>query len=266
MKKKLTILFLMIGLFIPNTCFAYENNKVFELSQMETYRLGYAEGLAGKEFSPLGKRVKVIYKAYMDKVLDIKTNEDFNKLVKDFQPSNPNNSKETMRDIALYIRKLGLVYDYRNIEDANKNQVDNLPKGYTRCYGITAFTTRLLDKTNIKYRVIRYAYIMSDTGKFSKIDGGHMYLQVLTDDSKWATIDLTTILNLKVNPNKFVDKSFEVLEDSSISVGKKIGNPITENYDKPYIQEFYIFPERLAGKDVFDSNFYVTQVEINNNK
>lgn len=141
-------------------------------------------------------------------LVDFKFNEPyFNAIVDNYKPSGKTDSQvfinlmKYMADLDLTYRVIPGVSQWRTIKD-----------GYTACYGGTYLQKLLLDKTNLKYRIVFERPANYETDEISYLDSSHIYAEVQID-GKWVNAESITLFNVydfntkKIKPRIKKDES-----------------------------------------------------------
>lgn len=175
--------------------FQVDSNKTFKdyLDTIELNDKNYAD-MAGKYNYYL--RFQYIVP---EKIED----EYFNKIVSNFNPTG-NTNKEKFNSVLKYMNNLKLKYEMDPGPEDNYTQIKSLRNNRTMCQGATILAAKLMDKTGIEYRYIIEEYIHDNTLNVGEI-GGHMYIEIKTDNGKWFKFNCTDPIHIK-NQSKLLGK------------------------------------------------------------
>lgn len=193
--------------------------------------------------------------------VDFKTNDEFvNRIVNEYKPSGKN-EEEVFVNLMKYISDLDLNYNY--IEKVS--QIDTIKYGYTACHGIAYLQKQLLDKTNLKYRVVLETPYNYDKEIADPVSPRHIFNEVQIN-GKWIKADATELLNIYVDENKTTVckvgkdnqyilnflKGTERIYDDSVNISKSVGE--NKNYPDCY---FKVSGTYQSGKNIEDNGFSV---------
>lgn len=129
--------------------------------------------------------------------LNREENKQLDPIANAFKPTGKTDLEKLM-SVVRYVESLGLTYSPMTNENIS-NQINNIKYGHTMCLGASVLGGKLMDKTGIEYR-----YVLKVTkSRLNPIaeakNGGHIILEVKTDEGKWMEFDPTEIL---CNPGK----------------------------------------------------------------
>lgn len=113
----------------------------------------------------------------------------FSDVVDGFTP-NGDTEKEVLLSLIKYMADLDLTYRVF----ADKTQWDTIKNGYSACLGGTYLQRRLLDKTSLKYRIVREIPVNYDSEEVDPYRSRHIFCEVQVD-GQWVKIDSTSLMN-----------------------------------------------------------------------
>lgn len=148
-----------------------------------------------------------------------------------------NNDK--ILEIVKHLEKYDLKYDFD--ENVELNQLETIPKGYSKCLGITRVGKALLDKARVPYRAITTQSIDYISESRVPKNGGHILLQVRNNSDEWAKLDLTEL----------------ILDKSSNSINR------SEQIKAELISPSNLFPKMLPSK-IKTINYLIAPEILNN--
>ena len=228
----------------------YNNKKYFVpndgLTSPENYS-GYEEYVNSHK-----PKVTISSNNYVYEKVNFETNDPWiKKVVNNYKPVGKNDS-EIFMNLNKYILGLNLKYQ----TGGSKDQLESMKDGYTACYGITCLQRLLLDKSNLKYRVVYSLPINYDTYEADPSNPRHIFMEVKVD-GKWRLADGTYLQTnpKKVNQEKKDDK---FLYDSFMKNERDYKNNIyarfNSNKDFPDV-EYLVSGTYQAGKKIEDNGF-----------
>lgn len=186
----------------PQDIKIFDVGEFNEDKEVEGYNVNYRgkKYLALKQFfiepelySKYLEQYKVIQQASNnDNVYDcvdfINTNQYIKEIVNNFY-TNGTSDLEQIQDVMVYLTMLNLRYDL----NSRKSQVNTIEDGYTACTGITYLQKLLLDKTNLKYRIVLENPANYEKKEQDPVSPGHIYCEVQVN-GKWHAFDATELL------------------------------------------------------------------------
>lgn len=113
----------------------------------------------------------------------------FNAIVDNYKPSGKTEAQVFM-NLMKYMADLDLTY--RIIPSAT--QWETIKDGYTACHGGTYLQKLLLDKANLKYRMVFERPANYETEELDPLNPSHVYAEVQID-GKWVNADSTILFN-----------------------------------------------------------------------
>lgn len=242
--KKVLGISMLIGLFlVPNGVFA--NDKVVETIQVGNEDI-YKEG-----------KYEIFYLKnliYRQRVLADVNNQAFLNMVNSFQYDNKQSVYVNLGRLYAYVRNSGIKYSEVNKYNAT-HQIENFENNHTMCQGFTMLTMRILDKTNIPYRVIMQYSREAGTNEYAWGIPGHIYLQVKDERGDWITVDLVPFVQGNMKPLEYLQDGIAEGKRGVTSKMPIVYGSYTNIYD-----EYIVFPERVHGQEA-SSMYYILQYD-----
>ncbi len=192
----------------------------------------------------------------------------FNEIVDNYRPSGETESQVLM-SLVKYISDLDLTYRLFPYT----SQWETIKDGYTACYGGTYLEKNLLDKTNLKYRIVHEIPINYDTEEQDPYIPTHIFAEVQIN-GKWVNIESTSLFNKYDSENNEI--KYRINKDVEALYGMFLANPVScDNPEKvgkivrgsKYYKDVYfkVSGTYRKGKKVEDNGFAV-MVSINNSR
>lgn len=116
------------------------------------------------------------------------TNQYIKEIIDNFYTSGTSDL-EQIQDVMVYLKMLNLRYDL----NSRNSQFNTIEYGYTACNGITYLQKLLLDKTNLKYRIVLENPANYERKEQDPVSPGHIYCEVQIN-GKWHAFDATELL------------------------------------------------------------------------
>lgn len=114
----------------------------------------------------------------------------FKEIVDNYKPSGKIDS-QVFINLMKYMADLDLAYRMT----PGASQWETIKDGYTACYGGTYLQKLLLDKANLKYRIVFERPANYETEEVDSLNPGHIYAEVQID-GKWVNAESTTLFNV----------------------------------------------------------------------
>lgn len=189
--------------------------------------------------------------------LNKEENNQLDPIADAFKPTGKTDLEKLM-SVVRYVESLGLTYSPET--DYNlKNQVNNIKYGHTMCLGASILGGKLMDKTGMEYRYVLKLIKTRSNPVAEAEGGGHIILEVKTNEGKWMEFDPTEIL---CNPGK-IDLMptirFDINRANSrkeAEIPERIFNRLIGPVGDNQYRNFIVSPVYKSGK-MIDSNLKI---------